>query len=181
MDYQRMMAQVSLAVHVDPNRPLILPHGTRQSVMDRIDEEYRLLISRVDNHIDRLVALENVLNAELNATTQSESDTEDTYGEDLDSDGDDGVYIDNDILAANQLTTLRQVQFNDDVQEIDSDGTVPWLFTPFGYPSDDGSDCDSDDETIVMSWNDPLSSPDLRFRIHFQSGTDSDTDDDDSL
>ena len=136
-----------------------IDRGDRQSVLAEIDAQYERLIRRVDDHIDRLVALEGTLNAELEAAyMHRHPDTQ--YSSD-----DETVDEDDDDLAARMVAQLGMphVHFNEDVAEIESDGTVPNNFTPLGYDAD--SDSDSDTDTLVPDWDDPAASPDIRFRI----------------
>jgi len=130
----------------------------RQAVMNEIDIAYQQLIARVDNHIDRLTVLENALTAELE---QSETDWLDQL--ETQSEGRDD----------------QHVHFDERVLEIDSDNTVEPMFTPFGAYMN--SDSDSDTETVVLDYDDPTMSPDIRFVIRHPIRADADTDSDDDF
>lgn len=170
MDYSAL--DLSVSGLINPS-DLILPVGDRNAVLAAIDAEYQALIARVDNHIDRLVALEESLDRDLAGTLRTQSSSEDG-DETVDEDDDFEIYFadaeDDDDLAADMVLELgmrRMVRFNDDVVEIGSDDTVPFDYTPFDYRM--GHESDSDTDTLVPDWDDPCASPDLRFVIRSRS------------
>lgn len=163
------------------------------SLLDRLDRDYQELIARVDDHIDRLTILEQVLTEELSqqhiesdttestaSSTQDSSDVFDGYitQQESDDDSTQQFFDDPGIISP---TRRRRVHFNQVVMEIDSNDTVEQMYTPFDAMMD--SDEDSDTDTVVLEYEDPHQSPDVRFLIHrpryhtnIDNGYDSDDD-----
>lgn len=130
--------------------------------LTEIDMEYERLIARMDSHIDRLAMLEEVL------TTELEQQQPPVVSED---------WLDE--LETQESDDERHVFFDDVVMEIDSDSTVEPRFTPFYAIMN--SDSDSDTETVVLDYQDPSLSPDIRFVIRHPIQADAETDSDDDF
>lgn len=130
------------------------------AVSDAMNEVYENLIRLVDIHIERLVDLEDVLDAELQFTQASmlpvpsyhepmlfddDDETEDESDDEsigYEPGPDDGEGVTNAIMSLSQLGMDRHVTFNNTVFEIgtpthltdstiSSDHTVPLNYTPF--------------------------------------------------
>lgn len=143
-------------------------HQQMTSMMDEIDRAYDRLLRNVDNHISRLAALEHEMNQQLRESShvnyESTSVETETVSDDSESDDDD--WLDSEYTAAIELLGIPRVRFGSvhvlEEEEYDtySIQTVPNNYTPYDHYVD--SDDDSDTDTVVLEWEDPCNSPELR-------------------
>ena len=143
------------------------------SVISEIDRSYTRLMANVDNHIARLSAIEAQLNYELElmedanvhagySTTESESDDdEDAYDPFYLEGLRDRLFDPNPDynLDVPRVRWGNIREYANDDSSVRSDSTVLNNYTPYDIPD---SDDESDSDTVVLEWDDPCRSPELR-------------------
>ena len=138
-----------------------------------IDRSYNRLMENVDNHIARLTAIEHQLDMELSLMAEARVEVEYPVTE-SDSDGDDDDVSDyytpleivrGRVFGDNPRWEIPRIRWGDvheyvgDENSVRSDSTVLNNYTPYDLSD---SDDDSDTETVILEWDDPCRSPELR-------------------
>lgn len=143
--------------------------------LEDIDSRYEELVRRMDDHISTLTIMQRQMETELRIANGNVMELEYpiTSSDEEDNEYDDYHYLSEIVvqLGLDDSLGTPHVRFDEEVVEIEDDsasvssvGTVRNDSTPFDYIM--LSDDESDTDTIVPEWKDPIRSPDNDFFIH---------------